>query len=81
MPGEVKAQGLAPLGARFKGGGGRKDVSVYLGLPQGKLQRGIGIHVQELKQLFFFFFLFKMTKFSPSKNWPFLTITQLQSLV
>lgn len=58
MPGEVKAQGLAPLGARFKGGGGRKDVSVYLGLPQGKLQRGIGIYVQELKQLFFFFFLF-----------------------
>lgn len=80
MPGEVKAQGLAPVGARFQGGGGRKDVSVYLGLPQGKLQRGIGIYVQELEQLFFFF-LFKKTKFRPSKNWPFLTITQLQSLM
>lgn len=46
MPGEVKAQGLA-LEIAWRGGG-RKDVSVYLGQLQGKLQRGIGISIQIL---------------------------------
>lgn len=46
MPGEVKSQGLA-LELTWRGGG-RKDVNVYLGLLQGKLQRCIGISIQEL---------------------------------
>lgn len=44
MPGEVKAQSLA-LEELASGGGGRKDVSVYLGPLQGKLQRGIGVYI------------------------------------